>query len=43
MIHGTLYKRFLGQPVTHGCVRLDDETLEIVYQGMQTNGKVYIY
>ena len=43
LIHGTLYKRFLGQPVTHGCVRLDDETLEIVYQGMQTNGKVYIY
>lgn len=43
LIHGTLYKRFLGQPVTHGCVRLDDETLEIVYKGMQTNGKVYIY
>ncbi len=43
LIHGTLYKRFLGQPVTHGCVRLDDETLEIVFKGMQTNGKVYIY
>jgi len=43
LIHGTLYKRFLGQPVTHGCVRLDDETLEIVFKGMNTNGKVYIY
>jgi L,D-transpeptidase ErfK/SrfK len=43
LIHGTLYKRFLGQPVTHGCVRLDDETLEIVFKGMRTNGKVFIY
>ena len=27
LIHGTLYKRFLGMPVTHGCVRLNDEDL----------------
>ncbi|HEX9654001.1 MAG TPA: L,D-transpeptidase, partial [bacterium] len=27
LIHGTLYKRMLGMPVTHGCVRLDDEDL----------------
>jgi L,D-transpeptidase ErfK/SrfK len=43
LIHGTLYKRFLGMAVTHGCVRLDDETLEIMYKGMQTGGKVFIY
>jgi L,D-transpeptidase ErfK/SrfK len=43
LIHGTLYKRFLGMPVTHGCVRLDDETLEIVYKGMNNSGKVFIY
>ena len=28
MIHGTIYKRFLGMPVTHGCVRLNDDDLE---------------
>ena len=28
LIHGTIYKRFLGMPVTHGCVRLNDEDLE---------------
>lgn len=43
MIHGTLYKRFLGMAVTHGCVRLDDETLEIMFKGMKTGGKVFIY
>ncbi len=43
LIHGTLYKRFLGMAVTHGCVRLDDETLEIMYKGMRTGGAVFIY
>jgi hypothetical protein len=43
MIHGTLYQRFLGQPVTHGCVRLDDADLEFVYNEMQIGSKVFIY
>ena len=30
MIHGTIYKRFLGMPVTHGCVRLNDEDLKVI-------------
>ncbi len=43
MIHGTLYKRFLGMPVTHGCIRMGDEDLEIVFNNMPLSGKVFIY
>ncbi len=43
LIHGTLYKRFLGMPVTHGCVRLDDEDLRTVYHAMHLGSKVFIY
>jgi len=43
MIHGTLYKRFLGMPVTHGCIRMGDADLEEVFNTMQIGSKVYIY
>lgn len=43
LIHGTLYQRFLGQSVTHGCVRMGDEDLEAVYKTLQNGSKVYIY
>jgi L,D-transpeptidase ErfK/SrfK len=43
MIHGTLYQRFLGLPVTHGCIRLGDDDLEVVFKSMPTGAKVYIY
>jgi len=43
MIHGTLYKRFLGLPVTHGCVRMGDDDLEEVFNTLQIGSKVYIY
>lgn len=43
LIHGTLYQRFLGLPVTHGCVRLNDENLELVYKSLSIGSKVYIY
>jgi len=43
LIHGTLYKRFLGMPVTHGCVRLNDEDLEAVYNLLNIGSKVYIF
>ncbi len=43
LIHGTLYQRFLGLPVTHGCVRLADRELEIVYHTLQVGSKVFIY
>lgn len=43
LIHGTLYKRFLGMPVTHGCVRLNDDDLEAVYNTLNIGSKVYIF
>jgi hypothetical protein len=43
MIHGTIYKRFLGMPVTHGCVRLNDDDLEAVYNTLNIGSKVYIF
>lgn len=42
-IHGTIYKRFLGMPVTHGCVRLNDEDLEVVYNTLNIGSKVFIF
>ncbi|HUX56826.1 MAG TPA: L,D-transpeptidase [Bacteroidales bacterium] len=43
LIHGTIYKRFLGMPVTHGCVRLNDEDLEIIFKTLSIGSKVYIF
>jgi hypothetical protein len=43
MIHGTIYKRQIGMPVTHGCIRLNDEDLEVVVRNMNVGSKVYIY
>lgn len=43
LIHGTIYKRFLGMPVTHGCIRLNDDDLEAVYSSLSIGSKVYIY
>ncbi len=43
LIHGTLYQRFLGLPVTHGCIRLNDENLELVYEHMNVGSRVYIF
>lgn len=43
LIHGTLYQRFLGLPVTHGCIRLNDENLKLVFKSLNQGSKVYIY
>lgn len=43
LIHGTLYTRLLGMPVTHGCVRLDDEMLSLVYKNLSVGSAVFIY
>lgn len=43
LIHGTLYQRLLGLPVTHGCIRMADEDLEVVYKNLQVGSKVFIY
>jgi L,D-transpeptidase YbiS len=43
LIHGTLYQRMLGQPVTHGCIRLGDEDLEAVYRALSLGARIFIY
>ena len=43
LIHGTIYKRFLGMPVTHGCVRLNDEDLKTIFSMLSVGSKVYIF
>ena len=43
MIHGTLYQRLIGSPVTHGCVRMLDDDLESVYKTLPIGSKVFIY
>ncbi|RQV94084.1 L,D-transpeptidase [bacterium] len=42
-IHGTLYTRLIGINVTHGCVRLADEDLKIVYNRAQAGTPVYVF
>jgi L,D-transpeptidase YbiS len=43
MIHGTLYERMLGRPVSHGCIRLGREPLRAVYRSAPLGTPVYIY
>lgn len=43
LIHGTLYQRQLGMPVTHGCIRLGDEDLEAVFSSLSVGSRVYVY
>jgi L,D-transpeptidase YbiS len=43
MIHGTLYERLLGRPVSHGCIRLGRDPLRAVYRAAPLGTPVYIY
>lgn len=43
LLHGTLYQRLLGMPVTHGCVRFGDADLKVVYHTLAVGSYVYIY
>ncbi|QXD15279.1 L,D-transpeptidase [Rhodocaloribacter litoris] len=43
LIHGTLYQRLLGLPVTHGCIRLGDDDLRAVYLALRLGAPVFIY
>ena len=43
IIHGTLFQTLLGQPATHGCIRLGDEDLRYVYQTLPVGARVYLY
>lgn len=43
LIHGTKYEELLGNPVSHGCVRLGAENLEKLYQTVPIGTRVFIY
>lgn len=42
-IHGTLEKNLLGRPVSHGCVRLGDDDLDVVYRTTPVGARVFFY
>lgn len=42
-IHGTLYTRLLGRNVTHGCIRVGDKDLEILFKTTPIGAKVMIF
>ena len=43
LLHGTLYSNLLGEPVTHGCIRLGDADLALAYRTAKVGTWVYIY
>jgi len=43
MIHGTLYERLLGRPVSHGCIRLGRQPLREVFRAAPLGTPVFIY
>ncbi|HAM35445.1 MAG TPA: hypothetical protein DEB40_05135 [Elusimicrobia bacterium] len=43
LIHGTKNEAVLGQPVSHGCIRLGAKDLEQVYKIVPAGAKVYVY
>ncbi len=43
LVHGTPYERLLGMPVSHGCIRLGAEDLEVVHSTLPIGAPVYIY
>lgn len=43
MIHGTLFQRYLGSNVTHGCIRLGDADLEYVSDQVRVGTTVILY
>jgi L,D-transpeptidase YbiS len=43
MLHGTPYEQFLGQSVSHGCIRLPKEGISNLYDSLALGAKVYIF
>ncbi|HOX26922.1 MAG TPA: L,D-transpeptidase [Candidatus Krumholzibacteria bacterium] len=43
MIHGTLFQRYLGRNVTHGCIRLGDDDLEFVAKNTPIGASVLLF
>ena len=43
LIHGTKEKKSLGTKASHGCIRLGDAMLKMVYQHAEVGTMVYVY
>jgi L,D-transpeptidase YbiS len=43
MIHGTLYERQIGRPVSHGCIRLGREPLRELWKALPLGSPILIY
>jgi L,D-transpeptidase YbiS len=43
MIHGTLYERLIGRPVSHGCIRVGREALREIYGKVPLGAPIFIY
>lgn len=42
-IHGTIYERLLGINVTHGCVRVGSDDLDVLYKRVPIGTPIYIF
>ncbi len=42
-IHGTVYTRLLGQPVTHGCVRVGESELATLIEMVPVGARIFIF
>lgn len=43
MIHGTLFQRYLGNSVTHGCIRVGDDDLDYLSEMARVGTAVLLY
>lgn len=43
LLHGTVFQSLLGNPVTHGCVRIGDKDLEYAYNTLPVGGRVFLF
>jgi hypothetical protein len=43
MLHGTPYQDSIGRAATHGCIRLRDPDIELLYRSVPTGTRVYLY
>ncbi len=43
LLHGTPYTNSIGSAVTHGCIRMNDEDIEWLYDNIPIGTKVYLY
>lgn len=43
LMHGTPDKKSIGTAATHGCIRLDDDDIEWLYEHVPVGARVYIY